>query len=135
METFDFDMTIVLFPESLSPGNEQREYWGSQAADQPGSRNLLGIKSKVIDALIERAGPGARPAEPRRPCPRARPGAAIRLLRDPATFICRRFASPIGTSSAAPRSRPNMRSDFDTWWVDPTAAKSVEAKKGAVVKQ
>ncbi len=53
METFDYDMTVVLFPESLSPGNEQREYWGSQAADEQGSRNVLGIKSKVVDALIE----------------------------------------------------------------------------------
>ena len=53
METFDYDMTVVLFPESLSPGNEQREYWGSQAADEQGSRNLLGIKSKVVDALVE----------------------------------------------------------------------------------
>ena len=40
--------------ESLSPGNEQRAYWGSQAADQPGSRNLIGIKNEAIDALIER---------------------------------------------------------------------------------
>ena len=41
------------FGQSLSPGNEQREYWGSQAADEQGSRNLLGIKSPVIDELIE----------------------------------------------------------------------------------
>ena len=40
--------------ESLSPGNEQREFWGSQAADQPGSRNLIGIKNPAVDALIDR---------------------------------------------------------------------------------
>ena len=39
--------------ESLSPGNEQRGYWGSQAADQPGSRNLIGIKNPAVDAMIE----------------------------------------------------------------------------------
>jgi microcin C transport system substrate-binding protein len=38
----------------LSPGNEQRGFWGSQAADQPGSRNYIGIKDPAIDALIER---------------------------------------------------------------------------------
>ena len=50
---FDFDMIIDQWGESLSPGNEQREYWGSQAADRPGSRNTIGIKNPAIDALIE----------------------------------------------------------------------------------
>ena len=40
--------------QSLSPGNEQRGFWGSQAADQPGSRNLIGIKNPAVDTLIER---------------------------------------------------------------------------------
>ena len=53
METFDYDMAVAVFGQSLSPGNEQREYWGSQAADEPGSRNLLGIKNPVVDELIE----------------------------------------------------------------------------------
>src|SRR5207244_11843688 len=53
METFDYDMAVVAFGESLSPGNEQRDFWGSQAADEQGSRNRLGIKSKVVDELIE----------------------------------------------------------------------------------
>src|SRR5438128_12552619 len=53
METFDYDLTIVTFGQSLSPGNEQREYWGSKAADEEGSRNLLGIKKPVLDELIE----------------------------------------------------------------------------------
>lgn len=50
---FDFDMIIDQWGESLSPGNEQREFWGSQAADQPGSRNTIGIKNPAVDALIE----------------------------------------------------------------------------------
>jgi len=53
METFDYDMAVVAFGESLSPGNEQRDFWGSQVAAEPGSRNLIGIKNKVIDELIE----------------------------------------------------------------------------------
>jgi microcin C transport system substrate-binding protein len=51
---FDFDMIIDQWGQSLSPGNEQREFWGSQAADQPGSRNTIGIKNPAIDALIEK---------------------------------------------------------------------------------
>jgi microcin C transport system substrate-binding protein len=54
LRAWDFDVVIGSWPESLSPGNEQREFWGSQAADSPGSRNLVGIKNEAIDALIER---------------------------------------------------------------------------------
>ncbi len=51
---FDFDVIISAWPQSLSPSNEQRGYWGSQAADQPGSRNVAGIKNPAVDALIDR---------------------------------------------------------------------------------
>ena len=51
---WDYDMIIGSWPQSLSPGNEQRGYWGSQAADLPGSQNLVGIKNPAIDALIDR---------------------------------------------------------------------------------
>ena len=49
---FDFDMTIGGFGQSNSPGNEQRDFWGSAKADLEGSRNLIGIKDPVVDALI-----------------------------------------------------------------------------------
>ena len=49
----DFDMIVGSFGQSSSPGNEQREFWGSEAADQPGSRNLIGIKDPAIDRLVE----------------------------------------------------------------------------------
>lgn len=53
MDTFDFDMTVATFGQSLSPGNEQRDFWGSEKADVNGSRNIIGIKSPVVDALID----------------------------------------------------------------------------------
>ena len=54
MRDFDFDVTTDLWAQSLSPGNEQREYWGSAAAARPGSRNTAGIKDPAVDALIDR---------------------------------------------------------------------------------
>ncbi len=54
LNTFDFDVTVHVFPQSLSPGNEQRDFWGSANADRPGSRNMIGIKDPVVDALAER---------------------------------------------------------------------------------
>lgn len=50
---FDFDMVVWSFGQSLSPGNEQRNYWHSEAAEVFGSRNLAGIKDPVVDALVE----------------------------------------------------------------------------------
>ena len=49
----DFDMLVWTWGESETPGNEQRGYWGTDAADATGSRNLAGIKDPVVDELIE----------------------------------------------------------------------------------
>ncbi len=54
MDSYDFDMTVAVFPQSESPGNEQREFWGSEAAEREGSRNLIGIQSPVVDGLVEK---------------------------------------------------------------------------------
>jgi len=53
IRSFDFDMIIDQWGQSLSPGNEQREFWSSRTADQPGSRNTIGIKNPAVDELIE----------------------------------------------------------------------------------
>jgi microcin C transport system substrate-binding protein len=54
LRSFDYDMIIHSWGESLSPGNEQRDYWGSQTADVAGSQNLAGIKNPAVDVLIDR---------------------------------------------------------------------------------
>ncbi len=54
LRQWDYDVVTGSWGQSLSPGNEQRGFWSSQAADQPGSRNLAGIKNPAVDALIER---------------------------------------------------------------------------------
>lgn len=52
INSFDFDMVVGSFGESLSPGNEQRNYWTSAAAAEAGSQNLAGVKDPVVDALV-----------------------------------------------------------------------------------
>ncbi len=54
LRQWDYDIIVGSWGQSLSPGNEQRDFWSSAAADQPGSRNLIGIKNPAIDTLIER---------------------------------------------------------------------------------
>ncbi|MEA2991455.1 MAG: microcin transport system substrate-binding protein [Alphaproteobacteria bacterium] len=54
MRNWDFDITVSVWPQSLTPGNEQRDFWSSQSADRPGSFNYIGIKNPAVDTLIDR---------------------------------------------------------------------------------
>lgn len=53
-DEFDYDIIVDSFGQSHSPGNEQRDYWGSEAAKRPGSQNSVGIENPAIDKLIDR---------------------------------------------------------------------------------
>ncbi|WP_246160127.1 extracellular solute-binding protein [Aureimonas fodinaquatilis] len=53
-DNFNFDIITGQFAQSLSPGNEQRDFWSSSAASQPGSRNLPGIRNPAVDAIIDK---------------------------------------------------------------------------------
>ena len=53
LETFDFEMIVQSFRQSASPGNEQRDYWNSKAADVEGSRNVIGIRNPAVDEVVE----------------------------------------------------------------------------------
>ena len=53
LRDYDFDIIINTFGQSLSPGNEQRDFWSAKAAQLPGGRNLIGVQSPAVDALIE----------------------------------------------------------------------------------
>jgi microcin C transport system substrate-binding protein len=53
VDEFDYDVIVASWGQSESPGNEQRDFWGSDAADRPGSRNVAGLKDPVVDDLIE----------------------------------------------------------------------------------
>jgi microcin C transport system substrate-binding protein len=54
LRSFDFDLVTTVWPQSISPGNEEREFFGSSSADRPGSRNIPGIKNPAVDTLIDR---------------------------------------------------------------------------------
>jgi microcin C transport system substrate-binding protein len=133
METFDYDMTVVLFPQSLSPGNEQREFWGSRAADQPGSRNVLGIKSPVIDALIEELVQAQD-----RPSLVARTRALDRVLQYGyyviPNFHLSFFRVAYWDKFGRPKISPKYGLGLDTWWVAPAAAQALAAKKSTLLR-
>ncbi|MDC0661851.1 extracellular solute-binding protein [Marinobacter sp. SS21] len=53
VRNFDFDIVTQVFPQSDSPGNEQRDFWSSQSVDATGSRNIIGVNNPVVDQLID----------------------------------------------------------------------------------
>jgi microcin C transport system substrate-binding protein len=53
LNVFDYDIVVGSFAQSDSPGNEQRDFWGSEAAGREGSQNLIGVKSPAIDKLVD----------------------------------------------------------------------------------
>jgi microcin C transport system substrate-binding protein len=131
LRSFDFDLTSKVWAQSLSPGNEQREFWGSKAADEQGSRNVLGIKNPVIDELIEEL-----IKSPDRASLVAHTHALDRVLQYGyyvvPQFHLGAFWVAYWDKFRRPEIAPKYGLGIDTWWVDPKAEQAIEAKKGEV---
>lgn len=127
-EDFDFDMIVDVFGQSLSPGNEQRDFWGSAAAKEKGSRNTIGIVDPVIDELIDKI-----IAAPDRESLIARCRAMDRIL------LWGHYVIPhwhIRTSRVAywdkfgrPKIDPKYGLCFECWWIDPAKAEALAGKR------
>jgi microcin C transport system substrate-binding protein len=124
---FDFDMIIMSWGESLSPGNEQRNFWTSRAAETPGSRNVVGIKDPVVDALVDMV-----VAAPDREALVARTRALDR------TLLWGHYVIPqwhLTTDRVAywnklsrPAVTPTRGVEVDAWWIDPNKEQVLNAR-------
>ncbi len=127
METRDFDMVIGGFGQSLSPGNEQRAFWGSKAADLDGSRNSIGIKDPVIDELIEKV-----IAAPSRKELVTAVKALDRVLQW-GYWLIPNFHSTYDRIAywnkfGRPAITPTEGNQFLSWWVDPKKEELLKSK-------
>ena len=125
----DFDIIIDNFAQSVSPGNEQREFWGSAAADKDGSRNTAGIKNPAIDKLIDKIVFAKD---------RADLVAATRALDRVLLwnyYVVPHWYYPYERLAywdifGRPDKLPSQTSTpTQVWWIDPAKAKAVEAAK------
>jgi microcin C transport system substrate-binding protein len=118
IDNFDFDVVVTVWPQSLSPGNEQRDMWHSAVADTPGSRNLAGIKDPVVDQLIDLV-----IAAPDRAALVARTRALDRVLLWGHHVVphwhIRAWRVAYWDRFSRPAVAPRYALSFDTWWVDP----------------
>jgi microcin C transport system substrate-binding protein len=128
MNDFDFDMTVESFGQSLSPGNEQREFWGSEAADIRGSRNTIGIKDPVVDHLIDRI-----IEAPTREDLVTATRALDRVLQWGQYVIphwhSRIFRVAYWSKFDRPGTNPPYGLPLFSWWVDPVKVAAVEQRK------
>lgn len=125
VDDFDFDMAVFTFPQSTSPGNEQRSFWGSEFAAQPGSRNLIGIRDSVVDALIEQI-----IAAPDRKALIEATRALDRVLQW-GHWVIPQWHVPFDRilfwdTFGRPETTPPRGVQFDAWWVDPERAAGLE---------
>jgi microcin C transport system substrate-binding protein len=132
MDHFDFDATVEVIAQSLSPGNEQRNQWGSAAADAPGSQNTMGLKSPAIDELIRLV-----IAAPDRESLVVRTHALDRALmwqmfsvpewHNPVTWVAYwdKFDHP------RPAEPPVNGVPFTAWWFDADKAATLEDRRQA----
>ena len=134
MKNFDYDMTVVVYPESLSPGNEQREFWTSASAAEPGSSNYVGVRSKPVDDLVDLI-IGA----PDRPSLVTAVHALDRVLLNSYYVIPNWHISVFRVAYwdkfQRPKVSPPYQLALDTWWVDADRAKNIEAKKAQEPKK
>ncbi|MFC3029760.1 MULTISPECIES: extracellular solute-binding protein [Roseomonadaceae] len=118
-DAFDFDMTIDVIGQSLSPGNEQRDFFSSAKARENGSRNMAGISDPVIDELVELV-----VNAPDREQLIARTRALDRVLLWNNFMIpnwhSRTFRIAFWDKFGRPERNPRYGLGLDTWWVDPT---------------
>jgi microcin C transport system substrate-binding protein len=122
---------VASWGESLSPGNEQRDFWGSQAATTNGARNYVGIRDPAVDALIDLV-----ISAPDRDSLIHRTRALDRVL------LWNHYVIPHWHISMyrvaywdkfrAPETPPRYSLGLDTWWIDPALEASLAARKRGV---
>ena len=131
LRSFNFDAIVFNFGQSFSPGNEQRDFWGTAAADRRGARNFPGIKDPVVDDLIEKL-----IAAPDRAALEIRTRALDRVLQ------WGHYAVPhwhinydrlvYWDKFDRPEVTPIQGTVFSSWWVRPDAEQRLEESKKAL---
>ena len=131
LDSFDFDMIVSTFSQSLSPGNEQKNFWGSNAANTNGSRNIIGIRDSVIDLLIDKVISSTS---------RENLINATRALDR--VLLWGHYVIPQWHISAyrtlywdifdKPKIRPKYSLGTNTWWIDKDKASTIDQRKKSI---
>ncbi len=128
LRNFDFDMIVTSFPQSLSPGNEQRSFWHSSSAHVPGSRNYCGINDPWVDVLVDQI-----IAAPNRDALLLRCKVLDRVLLAGWYVIPHWHAIDWRVAYWDRFGRPEVLPDFgldlQSWWIDPDKDQKLAEKR------
>ena len=128
LDDFDYDVMMMTWRQSQSPGNEQRSFWGSAAADQPGGMNVIGLKDPVVDGLVDQL-----IAAPDRAALVARAHALDRVLQWGFYVVPNWYIAydrlTYWDKFGMPAVVPAQGAQLDTWWIDPAKAAALAAKR------
>ena len=134
LDEFDFDVIVLSVGQSLSPGNEQNNYWTTLAADTSGSRNFAGIKDPVIDALVEHV-VAAADRESLIAATRALDRALLWGHYVIPHWHIRHFRVAYWNKFARPAITPKYSLGFDGWWIDPGLAAALAEHETSAAAQ
>ncbi|WP_344704752.1 extracellular solute-binding protein [Halomonas cibimaris] len=128
LRSFDFDMVISQFPQSNNPGNEQRDFWTSDVANRPQSRNVMGLENEAVDALVEEL-----ISADSREALNTVTHALDRVLRW-GFYVIPHYHSgetriAVWDKFGYPEPFPAYGMDLDAWWVDPERAEQLEERR------
>lgn len=130
LEQFDFDMIVASIGQSLSPGNEQNNFWTSVSADTPGSRNYAGIKDPVVDSLVANL-IAAADRDSLITATRALDRVLLSGYYVIPHWYIRSFRVAYWNKFARPAIAPKYSLGFDGWWVDPELAERLDGRDKA----
>ena len=128
IRSFDYDMITSGWGQSESPGNEQRDFWSSAAADRPGSRNLIGLKDPVVDALIDKI-VAARDRKSLVTATRALDRVLLWGHYVIPQWHLKFDRIAYWDIFGRPANDPKYGVDFMSWWIDPAKAASLDSRK------
>ena len=125
LENFSFDMTVVSLGQSLSPGNEQRDFWGSTSATINGSRNYTGVSNSAVDFLIDKI-ITAKDRESLISATKALDRVLLFGYYVVPHWHIQNFRIAYWDKFGQPKINPKYDLGLDTWWVDTNKVKLLE---------
>ena len=125
----DYDTMVMNYAQSMSPGNEQRSFWGSQAADDPSSYNIAGMKNKIVDSLIESL-ITAKSREDLITHTRALDRVLQWLYIAIPQYYSPNNRVAYWNRFGIPKIKPTSGMSFFTWWIDPALDQKLDLQRG-----
>lgn len=118
LDDFDYDIIVHTYGQSMSPGNEQIDYWHSSRADMKGSSNYIGLKNPAVDALVEKIVSASSYEELQTAC-RALDRVLLWEFYVVPNWYNQSFRMIYWNKFGQPDTAPKYDLGLETWWIDP----------------